>query len=72
MISNKTMAKKTLYASPLTGVIENGLGEVLTPLSARVLVETGKMLDCNIAFQRLMQYDYDVRKFMDYYKHVDS
>lgn len=35
-------------------------GRVWTSFQAKAFVDSGKVTNCNLAFQRLTQYDYDI------------
>ena len=48
-------------------VIEDENHKIYIPEEARMLVETGKVEDCNLSFQRLMQYDFNLEKVKNFY-----
>lgn len=47
--------------------IQDDRGKKYTTEEARSAVDAGKMTDCNLSFQRLMQADYDIEKVKQFY-----
>ncbi len=57
-----------LYFSPGSGKIENEKGQEVSVDNAMTFCLEGKVKDCNIAFQRWVNNEFDVEKTLKWYE----